>query len=147
MSERVTKEMIEEKADRLQNTDKLTVGEWCKKLHAHNVQKGFHENPTEGGINPSGRTIWTMLGNIVCEVSEAWEEVREGTFDLNEPIRWEVDPVTNNDKPEGIGPELADILIRTMDTAEALGIDLERMVAIKHTYNQGRKTKHGGKRI
>jgi len=152
----------------------MTIDEWQEKLHALNVKKGFHENPgtppvtidTDSSgleimaraeeaiqnacsINPSGRTIWTMLGNIVCEVSEAWEEVREGAFDLSKEesiLRWETDKY-GNDKPEGLGPELADILIRTLDTAAALNIDLERMVAIKNVYNESRKSKHGGKRI
>ena len=126
-----------------------TISQWSERVHALNIQKGFHDNPSlpsATSINPSGRTVWTMLGNIMCEVAEAWEVVREGTFDPNVHIAFETDKY-GNAKPEGVGPELADIFIRTMDTAQALGIDREKMVAIKHQYNLGRTSKHGGKRV
>lgn len=48
-------------------------------------------------------------------------------------------------KPLGFGIELADILIRVFDTAEAYGIDLQQALEIKAAYNRGRPYRHGGK--
>ena len=50
------------------------------------------------------------------------------------------------DKPEGIGAELADVLIRLVDLAYTLNVDLDHIVGLKMKYNQGRPWKHGGKR-
>ena len=41
--------------------------------------------------------------------------------------------------------ELADIVIRCLDTAETFGVDLERAIEAKHAYNGSRPRKHGGK--
>lgn len=49
-------------------------------------------------------------------------------------------------KPLGFGIELADILIRVFDTAEAYGIDLQQALEIKAAYNRSRPYRHGGKK-
>jgi hypothetical protein len=41
--------------------------------------------------------------------------------------------------------ELADIIIRAMDTAVALGVDIGRAIEIKSRYNESRAYRHGGK--
>lgn len=70
------------------------------------------------------------------EVSEAFESWRNG-----EPISW-----TNKEgKPEGIGAEFADILIRIGHYAVANHIDLEFEVKRKMAYNITRPYRHGGK--
>ena len=48
-------------------------------------------------------------------------------------------------KPEGFPIELADILIRVFDLAEAWDIDLEAALQEKMAYNETRAYRHGGK--
>jgi NTP pyrophosphatase (non-canonical NTP hydrolase) len=50
-------------------------------------------------------------------------------------------------KPEGFGIELADAIIRIMDLAEWLDIDLAEMIGIKAEYNKSRPMRHGGKKV
>ena len=48
-------------------------------------------------------------------------------------------------KPEGFGSELADVIIRCLDLAEAMNIDIESIIYIKHEFNKRRPYKHGKK--
>ena len=78
------------------------------------------------------------LALIHSEISEALESVRSG-----EALFFE----TKDGKPEGLGVELADAVIRIADLCEAVGVDLESCILLKHRYNKGRPHKHGGKRF
>ncbi len=95
------------------------------------------------------QTPWTFLGNLHCEVSEAWEEIRAG----RKPTEIYFEPKGDNahsqrpDKPVGFPIELADIAIRLADTAKHLGIDLEAAIKMKMEYNKNRPFMHGGKVI
>jgi len=80
-----------------------------------------------------------MLMLIVSEAAEAMEEDRKAGF-MIDPIRYREDG-----KPEGFGPELADIVIRTGHLAAAQGIDLADMVRQVQTFNRTRPHKHGKK--
>jgi NTP pyrophosphatase (non-canonical NTP hydrolase) len=70
--------------------------------------------------------IPTKLALIMSECAEALEWHRQG-------------------KSEELPHELADIVIRTMDLAESLGIDLNAAIEAKHTMNKTRPMKHGNK--
>lgn len=50
-----------------------------------------------------------------------------------------------SEKPEGIAIELADCIIRILDYCNAVGIDIDHAVKIKHEYNKSREYRHGGK--
>jgi NTP pyrophosphatase (non-canonical NTP hydrolase) len=100
--------------------------------HENSRAKGFWDDQ-----DPHYDHVVTQkLMLIVCEVSEGCEEVRKGEPDLYYNF---VKP----DKPEGLASELADIIIRTCDLAEARGIDLTEVIKLKHAYNQTRPVKHG----
>lgn len=49
-------------------------------------------------------------------------------------------------KPEGVGSEAADVLIRLLDECDRAGIDLQFEFDRKLAYNATRGHKHGGKR-
>lgn len=50
-------------------------------------------------------------------------------------------------KPLGVPSELADAMIRIMDTAKHYGIDLQAEIEAKMTYNTTRAFRHGGKSL
>jgi NTP pyrophosphatase (non-canonical NTP hydrolase) len=105
------------------------------------------------------------LGLIATEVAEAIEEVRGGhemteTYYSYKPVppslavefnngaearaHWESTQVP---KPEGVPSELADVLIRAFDIADAYGIDLGAALVEKLNHNATRGLHHGGKAI
>jgi NTP pyrophosphatase (non-canonical NTP hydrolase) len=97
--------------------------------------KGFKDEPV---------TVATMTSNLTGEVSELWEAYRAGK--LNEPC----------DKAEKMlklglpaltcaEEEVADVIIRALDTAKDLGIDVARAVSVKHEFNKARPHRNGGK--
>lgn len=72
--------------------------------------------------------IAAKLALIHSEVSEALEAIR------------------HNDK-ENFTEEMADVLIRVLDTTAGLGLDMDTTVAVKLEKNRHRGYKHGGKLI
>jgi NTP pyrophosphatase (non-canonical NTP hydrolase) len=77
---------------------------------------------------------------IGCEVAEAIEEIRDGHAP-GETYSGE------GGKPEGYPTELADIIIRALDLAYMLGIDINTAVQNKLSFNAGRGEMHGGKKL
>lgn len=118
------------------------------------------------------RSFGDDIALLHSEVSEAFEEYRDGQhpavtryyLDLNEgsvaaerfglptseeeaqalgrQIREEAPELL---KPLGIPSELADVLIRLVDTADRYGVDLDAAVAEKIRFNRTRGHRHGGK--
>lgn len=93
--------------------------------------------------------IIVKLALIGTEAAEAIEDVRDrGVGALTEPLihtrpaNWREG---DSRKPDGVAAELADVVIRALDTAAMLGIDLEVVVREKLAYNATRGRHHGGK--
>ncbi len=74
---------------------------------------------------------------VHSEVSEAVEAWRDG-----QAISW----TDEGGKPQGIGSEFADIIIRLGHYASIFGVDLEAEVERKLKYNATRPYRHGGKK-
>ena len=104
------------------------VHDWAKRL-------GWWDQDVE-----KDRSLGAILALIHSEISEALEELRDG----HEPDEVYVD---EKGKPQGFGIELADALIRILDTCERYGIDLQACFDQKMAYNETRSWRHGGKRL
>jgi NTP pyrophosphatase (non-canonical NTP hydrolase) len=111
------------------NSCGLTINELARQANRMAVDKGFWERiPSD--------PLPTKLALIHSEISEALEAYRN-----NLPFETVI-----NGKPEGIGVEIADAVIRLCDLAGHYGLDLEGIILRKMAYNESRPFKHGGKR-
>lgn len=121
--------------------------------------KEIHENAVNHGWWDAPRSFGEIVALCHSELSEALEEDRAGRG-INwrlcrksgkpcietECIDWETGEGCSVDmmsqKPEGIGTEMADCVIRIMDWAGHEGIDLEKLILEKMEYNRTRPYKH-----
>lgn len=104
-----------------------TLRELSTEIYKTARSKGFHEfMPLFGQPGQDTRHILSWLMLIVTEVAEAAEAVRIGDID-------------------NFGEEMADVIIRTLDTCHALGVDLDSAVLAKMEKNKLRPVMHGGK--
>lgn len=111
------------------------------------AQRLAHKTATDAGwyTNPStGKFIKRNFGEVIAlmhsELSEALEAHRKNLMDDKLPNR------------SGMEVELADCIIRILDTAAALGLDVAGALIEKNRYNQTREDhklearKAGGKK-
>lgn len=82
------------------------------------------------------RNFGEAIALMHSELSEALEEWRNGKDTLY---------YTAEGKPEGVGIEFADTLIRILDWCAQKGIDIDYLVDVKMKYNDTRPYRHGGK--
>ena len=76
-----------------------------------------------------------LLHSEVSEALEAWRDRGLERF------------TTTEGKPDDVGSEFADVLIRLLHYARYFDIDLVNEFDRKMTYNRTREYRHGGKRI
>ena len=101
----------------------MHLNELARSAHNTAVQKGWYNPP---------RTFPETLMMIVSECVEALEEYR---------ISGNQDHIISHN----CAIELADILIRVLDTMAYYNIDAEAVITEKMTYNATRPYRHGGK--
>jgi NTP pyrophosphatase (non-canonical NTP hydrolase) len=108
-------------------------------MDLNELQIDCHYLAKEKGFWPEGeqRNVPEMLALIHSEISEALEEHRKGVDPTDVYYREE------DNKPEGFGVELADAVIRILDLAEGLGINLADRIQEKLEFNRTRPHKHG----
>lgn len=139
----------------------MTLNELAQQINDNARSKGFWD---------ADRNMGEMLMLAVSELAEALEEHRDGkpaeyfqingkevrrpTENLGRPgADWvAVKPLAGGElqtwtgvtaKPEGVAVELADCIIRCLDTMLSLGVDIDGVVARKMAYNASRPFKHG----
>lgn len=101
---------------------------------------GWHDPRVDEYGQLRQTSTFERLALVHSEVSEALEAFRKTGAD-----EWDVDG-----KPEGLGSELADIIIRTCELARLHRFDLDQIVATKMAYNARRldvPVRDGGKAI
>jgi NTP pyrophosphatase (non-canonical NTP hydrolase) len=99
------------------------------------LSAAVHHTAMKKGFWDEEPNIPEKLMLIVSELSEALEEYRNKS-----DLYYEVDG-----KPEGLGVELADALIRILDLSEWLKLDMGQIIKKKREYNETRPFMHGGK--
>lgn len=125
---------------------KLSIQEWQSKVHALAVEKGWHERPLMDCAVCDVDRVAAKVALMHSELSEAVEELRKPPI-LGVQTALETWYQPDTGKPEGFVVELADCVIRIMDTCEALGLDLQSAIEEKHAYNATRSARHGGKAL
>lgn len=137
----------------LDTSDTLRV--LAARAFANSAAHGFWDDAPPTDHEAWGPYIGNKLMLIVGEVAEAHEELRKGrapgeTYYLDgageEPLPAFLEDAAERGallKPEGFPSELADVLIRVLDLAGALGIDLGAVLEEKAAYNATRPAKHG----
>ena len=104
-----------------------SLNETARQVLAINQANGWKCTTSEDWSG-SDYKVPAVLALIHSEVSEALEDFR-------------------NNRREHFDEEIADVVIRCLDLAGGLGIDLDAAVAAKLEKNRARAFKHGGKRV
>lgn len=124
---RMTEELEQELYRKIRDPEYNTIEDWHFISFGIAEAKGWHDQE---------RTFGEEVSLMHSELSEALESYRE---------RGDVVYTVDQGKPEGIGIELADLVIRVLDFCAKENIDLETLLKIKCNYNLGREYRHGDK--
>jgi len=111
------------------------ITELQQKIHEWANRKGWWEDSPKKTRHKDWVFITSKLALVSSEISEAIEELRNGNMNVYY--------ADESPKPEGFGVELADAVIRILDIAESVGMDLETLIQLKMDYNETRGHKHG----
>jgi NTP pyrophosphatase (non-canonical NTP hydrolase) len=114
----------------------MNIAAWQQAVWKVSEDHGWHEDGETSNVA-------VKLALIHEEVSEALAEYR----DTKEGEVLRDVYFDDNGKPCGFGIELADVIIRVLDLAEMLSMDMDHLILVKHMYNDSRPYKHGDRRV
>ncbi len=123
----------------------------------HTMQLCVYGVNAQNGWYDKDRTFGEDVALLHSEVSEMLEAFRTNglkdvteksckTFDHSHPATLE-QLEFHKCKPEGVGSEAADVLVRLLDTCERYGIDLVSEFWRKLEYNATRGYRHGNRAL
>ena len=100
--------------------------------HFASMSGSIHDNAAVHGWWDEPREDGTLIALIMSEAAEALEALRKGNK-----------PDEHCPQFSGAEVELADVIIRIMDMAEARGWNVAGAIVAKHEFNKTRPYKHG----
>lgn len=107
------------------------ISDLAIEINGNNREKGFYDRQI-----PQIDRLAAFCANVTGEVSELWEAARKNKLG---------DQCDKDCDLSCFEEEMADIIIRTLDTAGFYAMDIGRAIAIKLAYNKTRERCHGGK--
>ena len=110
----------------------LIINEMTVEVRQLSIDKGWRR--ADGTSDTSFAEYIALAHSGLSEALEAWRDKKYTT-------------VVENGKPEGVGSELADVLIRVLDMADVFNIDLSLEYNTKMAYNKTRAYRHGGRTL
>lgn len=122
------------------NNEPMGLNEMAEAIHGNAVNHGWWE---------TDRSFGEVLALCHSELSEALEEYRNGNPDVYfiQDGKMQTDlSLWKGEKLEGIVTELADCIIRILDYCGHRKADIQKIIELKHLYNESRPYKHGGKK-
>jgi NTP pyrophosphatase (non-canonical NTP hydrolase) len=120
-------------------------------VFARMQEEVFRLNNSKGWFDED-RSVGDMVALLHSEVSEILEAYRSWKFQdsTTGQVRFEGDgsmTAATGPKPEGVGAEMADCLIRLLDMAKRWDVDLTAEFMRKMRYNWTRPYRHGGRHL
>ncbi len=109
----------------------MTIQELQDRAWKTNEEHGFH-------LSADDNNFVAKMMLVVTELAEAVEEWRN-----HKPSVYS----GKDGKPEGVGIEIADAVIRLADICGMERINLQQCLDTKMAFNNDRPYRHGGKRI
>jgi hypothetical protein len=127
-----------------------TIAGLIVEIRKLNIAKGWRVHFPEGEPAPrTGPWFAAYCGLAHTEVSEALDAYRDkiwsDTMEVKTRKYGGKAIVSQTEKPIGVGPELADALIRLLDMVDIWEVDIEYELARVLTYGWTRPYQHGGR--
>lgn len=101
----------------------------------------------EKGWRNGGNTFGDYIALLHSELSEALEAYRDHRLEDATTTTIHATPPHGRPKPQGVGSEFADVLIRLLDTCDVFDINLEEEYERKIAFNRTRPYQHGGRTL